>query len=233
MNDWKTWKAQYSECSTAELLTAALALVEQERAGEVEVINPPLAFLVERTDQEIIEAGFDLLASEVPAKRQLGASILKETPGLQYAPHPHSARLVKTLRLLVAQESDLEVLWNLLSAVGWQLLPEGMDILLSQIEHENCGVRWRVANKLLMLCPESREMPKAMAQAFLRLARDPDEDIRWSVFYDMAEHFQYYHCYQDEFVAAAAHAENDPVAKVRKEARRASEALAGRKPEET
>lgn len=69
-------------------------------------------------------------------------------------------------------------------------------------------------------------MPETVANALLKFAKDTDDDIRLSVFYDVAEYPDLFTTYRDVFKQVANSAIKDPNKKVGERARRAFKTLA-------
>lgn len=210
---------------TPALVTEAVTAIEAERASGEEASSLALLVLQQRADDEVLQTALSLLQESNPAARQLGCKLLRELPSLDLAPYPHSLQAVKALEQMIAVEDDEEVLTRALDAVGWQCHPAGLDVLLRMQNDERASVRHVVANNLLQVCPEGHVLPDAVTEALLRLARDPDDDIRWSVLYDVAEFPYMFRRHRSQFRAAAAEAQSDRNSSVREQASRACEAL--------
>ena len=68
-------------------------------------------------------------------------------------------------------------------------------------------------------------MTKEYANAFLTLAKDTDDDIRWSVFYDITQFTSLFTAFKNEFLEASQNAMNDYSNDVSKQAKLALKAL--------
>ena len=112
-----------------------------------------------------------------------------------------------------------------MSTIGWQGLDKGHEILLRMSTDYRDNVRYVVANNLLMVFKDNRKVTKETARIFLKFAKDSDEDIRRSVFYDIAEFPDLFSDFKEEFKEAAKYAKNDCSTEVRNDAIRAFDAL--------
>ncbi len=217
--------ARDTRLTTPFLIKGAIAHMRRQRDDDVDGPCFELLVLQQRVNREVLDSALAMLEDTDPAVRQLGTRILRELPGLDAAPYPHSPEALSCLERLVAVERDEEVLCSALAAIGWQCLPAGTDVLLRFTDDERSSVRYVVSNTLHMGSCRDGGVPEAAASALLSLACDPDEDIRWSVFYDVAEYPGLFASHHKEFKKLAHDAMQDPVEKVREEASRAYEAL--------
>jgi hypothetical protein len=134
--------------------------------------------------------------------------------------------VISNLDKLLEIEQDEEVFTWALSAIGWQCHQVGTEVLWRFVDDKRASVRHIVADSLLMAYGADREIPDSVASALLSLAKDTDSDIRWSVFYDLAEFPDLFKAYRDAFKQAAHSAKQDPDRGVREQAGRAYDALA-------
>lgn len=211
--------------TTPYLLDRAIDDVNIERVGDDSIFSFPLLVLQQRADAEVLDSAILFLESDDAAARQLGAKILRELPSIDLAPYPHSRRAVSCLEKLVAKEKDEEVLRWALAAIGWQGHPAGTEVLLRFVDDKRAFVRRVVGNNVANACEDGEKMPDEVANALLTLATDPDSDIRWSVFYDIAENPGMFVAHRNAFEQAARVAKEDSVENVREQASRAHEAL--------
>jgi len=218
--------AQDARLTTDFLIERAVEVVREERASadDDDRRNPALLVLQQR-GEKALDAALHLLDSTDPAARQLGAQLLRELPGLDSAPYPYSPKIIGRLGTLVEMEPDEEVLCWELAAIGWQCHPSANEVLLRFAGDERASVRHVVANNLLNGCKEGAELPAPVAHALLQLTRDADEDVRWSVFYDVAEYPECFSAFREVFRQSAQDALQDLDERVREEARRAVETL--------
>jgi len=217
--------AQDVRLTTDFLIGRAMEVVREERASDDDQrLNPALLVLHERAEK-VLGPALRLLDRADPAERQLGAQMLRELPGLDSAPYPYSPTIIARLGTLVETEPDDEVLCWALAAIGWQCHPSANEVLLRFAGDERASVRHVVANNLLNGCKGGIALSAPIAHALLRLAKDADEDVRWSVFYDVAEYPELFSPFRDVFRQSAQDALQDLVQDVQEEARRALEAL--------
>lgn len=217
--------AQDVRLTTDFLIERAMEVVREERVSDDDQrLNPALLVLHQRAEK-VLDPALHLLDDTDPAARQLGAQILRELPGLDSAPYDYSPRIIRRLGTLVETEPDYEVLCWALAAIGWQCHPSANEVLLKFVDDERASVRSVVANNLLKGCKGGTALSAPVAQALLRLAKDADEDIRWSVFYDISEYPELFSTFRDVFRQAVQDAQQDLDERVREQAWEASEAL--------
>lgn len=181
--------ANNASISTDALIQFALEGIRDEREGKEDVRNIALLLLQQRVTQEVFNTARDLCRQTDPAQRQLGAMILREFPGLD-AEKPFKDDALHVLEEFVLNESDEEVLVWGLSAIGWQIDPQAVPLLLRFVDHPNARVRLVVANNLILSCKPDNPFPHEVAEAYKKLCVDSDEDIRWysyATFSDIAE----------------------------------------------
>ncbi len=212
--------------TTEYLIMRSIECVRQERDDDNHVANPALLILQQRVDSDVLDSVLLLLKNDDAAARQLGAQVLREFPGLDSAPSPYSHKVIRHLEKMIETELDDEVLLWALSAIGWQCHPDGIDVILRFVDDERTFIRRVVGNNLLMACKGNFDMPPTVAKALLILAKDKDDDIRWSVFYDVAEFSDLFADYRDAFKQAAHSAKQDSAKNVREQANKAYKAIA-------
>lgn len=217
--------AEDTSLPTDFLIKKATEIIREERNSNEEIYNIPLLILQQRTCSEDFETVLLLLKDKDPAVRQLGAQILREYPSLNKAPYPYSPKIITHLIAMIENEKDEEVLSWALSAIGWQCHPDGVEYLLKYIDDERDFIRTVVGDNLTKVYNEDDEIDATIAEALLKLARDVYLDIRWSVFYDIAEYPKLFTTFKNEFKAAAELAKQDPDETVREQAERALKQL--------
>lgn len=210
---------------TSFLIKKAAEILREERNCDEEIYNIPLLILQQRTGKEDFENVLFLLENEDPVMRQLGAQILREYPNLNNAPYAYSPQIIKHLIAMIENEKDECTLSWALSAIGWQCHPDGVKYLLTFLDDERDFVRTIVGDNLLNLYDEDDEIDASIAEAYLKLAVDEDYDIRWSVFYDIAENLTLFAPFKDRFIAAAKKEKQDPDERVREQGERAFDQL--------
>jgi hypothetical protein len=203
----------------------AILDVEKDRISKEQVISFALLVLQQRTTSQVLHQAYDLLLDKAPAARQLGTLILREFPSINGTPHQHSVQTIKRLEQMVARETDVTVLCWGLSAIGWQCHPTGTPILLKFKAHEQAAVREVVAENLLKGHVEGEALSVDVATSLLEFIRDSATDIRWAVFWDIAEYPSTFHGWESQFRAAAQLGTMDPDNKVCVVAARALQAL--------
>ena len=151
-----------------------------------EHVNFPLLLLQQRVDEETLQTALDLLQEEDPACRILAAQVLRELPGLEDAPQPHSAEVLQRLQEAAQVEAEEDVLAWFLAAIGWQRLPASTEFLLRYVKHSVLAIRLIVADNLLMGGSSAQDVTPAWQEGVMTLLRDPDEDVQWSMLYEIA-----------------------------------------------
>lgn len=211
---------------TADLIEMSKEIILQQREDhEAPCDFLPLMILHLRSNHDTFTKALALLPSNSSIDRELGCRILREFPGLDAHPTIFSERIIEAMSQLLETEKNEDVFLAAISTIGWQGHDKGHDILLRLSSDSRAEVRYVVAGNLLKIFGDSRKVTEETAKVFLTFAQDPDEDIRWSVFYDMAEFPDIFSDFKEECIAAALHAKNDSVLEVRNEATRAFDAF--------
>lgn len=177
----KTWKASQSqppEGLPGAILTPSWASPDH--------VNFPLLILQQRVEEETLQTALHLLQEREPASRILAAQVLRELPGLEDAPQPHSEEVLQRLQEAAQVEAEEEVLAWLLAAIGWQRLPDSTEFLLRYVGHSALAIRLIVADNLLMGGSTPEDVTPAWQEGVMTLLRDPDEDVQWSMLYEVA-----------------------------------------------
>jgi hypothetical protein len=172
---------------TFDLIVLAKKTLQQQKNKE-EIPNFALITLHYRNNRNTLNKSINLLQSYDPIDREIGCVILREFPCLNDAPYPQSPTIIKEISKMIEKEDNLDVLLSGLSAIGWQCHPDGKDILLSYLSDPRNAVRLVVADNLLMVNPEESCISEEIFKAYLSFADDTDEDIRWTIFYDISEY---------------------------------------------
>jgi hypothetical protein len=212
--------ANDSRLSIDFLLGRALAHIKTATDDRKDPLNYALLILQQRTTDEVYNRAIGLLQRDDPAKRMLGVQILREFPGLS-APHPHSPKTILALKVLIDKEKDIEVLAWAISAVAWQRHPDGIETLLRFTNDRRVRIRKTVAWNLYMPFENEEALPTEITDAYLTLASDVCSDIRWSVFYDIAEWPSFFRLRIDDFVGACTAGIRDSCERVQEKARKA------------
>ena len=211
---------------TADLITISKEIIVAERTDQEEMGDYlALMILHLRANEDTLNQSIALLASEDAVDRELGCRILREFPRLDDAPTRFSATIVHAMSQLIETEKEEQVLLSALSTIGWQCHETGHQLLLKMSADPRDAIRFTIADNLLTLFKNGRKVTQDYAEAFLRFTSDPDEDIRRSVFYDIAEHTEIFSDFKEVFLEAARQAQNDPSPDVQKEALKALNSL--------
>ena len=208
--------SQVSE-STQEIATPAWT-----RRDEV---NFPLLILQQRVNHETIEVAFNLLLLPEPEGRQLGVQVLRELRSLDVAPHAHSQEIVTHIQRMIVVEKDELVLAWALSAIGWQCLPEGTEVLLPYISHRNKSIRHVVADNILMGVNDCSEISQPILDGVVELIQDDCPGVQWAILYEIAEQPALFTSNAEMIKQAALVASFGGTERVNEEARRALLAL--------
>ncbi len=205
-------------------LSKELIIAERdEKEGKHDYL--PLMILHLRSTEDTLHKSLDLLDSDSTIDRQIGCRILREFPSLDMHPTKFSETIIDAMDKLIDLEDDESVLLSALSTIGWQCHDKGHEIMLRMSSDNRDNVRLTVAYNLLGIFDEERKITEETASVLLRYAKDIDEDIRRSVFYDIAEYPELFSDFKDEFKTAAEVAKNDSSLYVRSEAIRAFDSL--------
>lgn len=212
--------------STEDLIEISKEIILAERDNmEDKCDYLPLMILHLRSTEDTLNKSLNLLKSNNSIDRELGCRILREFPRLDEHPTKFSERIINSMNQLIENEKDEGVLLNAISTIGWQSHDKGHEILINMSSDPSDNVRYVIADNLLMVFGDNRKVTEETARVFLKFAKDTDEDIRRSVFYDIAEYPDIFSDFKDVFKAAAKHAKNDSFEDVRNDAIRAFDAL--------
>lgn len=194
--------------STASLLARALAEVRADRAAASDTMPAALVALHERSDDETRLAARALLLSADASERELAARIMREFGSPHVTPRTHAHEFLPALTRAVGSEDDEGALASALSALWWQGVPSGIETLLRFVEHPSPRVRETVASGLRTLAWIADGLTAPVAEALVRLARDPDPWVAGSVLYDVADTPEQFREHRDAFLDAARSAED-------------------------
>lgn len=218
--------AQDSQLPTLALIELSKQIIMAERENKADNTDYlPLMILHLRANEDTLYHSLDLLKSKSEIERQLGCSILREFPRLDEHPTKFSEKIISSMSQLIESEKDECVIVQALSTIGWQKLDVGHEILLRMSSDSSANVRYVIANNLLNVLGENCKITKETAEVFLKYIKDPDEDIRSSVFWDIAEYPDLFSDFKEEFKSAAKYAQNDASIEVRNEAIRVFDIL--------
>lgn len=212
--------------STQDLIELGKEIIMAERDNNEESRDYlPLMILHLRSTEDTLNKSLVLLKSNSSVDRELGCRILREFPRLDEHPTKFSERIINSMDNLIETEKDESVILSALSTIGWQGHDKGHEILLRMSTDPRNNIRYVVADNLLMVFGDGRKVTEETAKIFLKLAKDSDEDIRRSVFYDIAEFPDIFSSFIEEFKEAAEYAKNDSFLEVRNDAARAFDGL--------
>ena len=183
---WELVARDDVELTTEVLVRLALDEVRADRTTDERSDTFALQVLQARADEATSEVVIKLLDDPEADARELAARVMREFPRLDEAPTRWSSSFVKALSQAVHREDDSSALWYELSALGWQKLPEARPALLDFAGHGDSQIRRVVADDLKMTTVD-QPIPEDINAALLRLAVDPEAEVRWSVFYDVSE----------------------------------------------
>jgi len=211
---------------TSDLIEISKAIIVSERANNEEGCDYlPLMILHKRPTENTLNKSIDLLKSDDSIDRELGCRILREFPSLDQAPTKFSEQIISSVSQLFEKEEDENVLLSAMTTIDWQCHNEGHKILLNMSSDSRDNVRYVVANNLLTVFDDNQKITTECANIFLKFAKDPEEDIRLTVFYEIAEYPHIFSDFKEEFKAVAQYAKNDSSLEVRSNATRAFNAL--------
>ena len=218
--------AKDHQLPTLDLIEMSKEIIAAERLDKEEECDYlPLIILHLRSTEDALLKSLDLLKSNNSMDRELGCRILKEFPRLDEHPTEFSERIINSMNTLIKNEKDESVILSALSTIGWQGHEKGHEILLHMSSDARENIRYVVANNLLMVFGDDRKITEETAKVFLNYAKDNDEDIRISVFYDIAEFPNLFSDFKEEFKTAAKYAKNDSSEEVRNYAAKAFDLL--------
>ena len=158
--------------SSAQL--AARARSDNDEEGRWRYVSA----LHRRGDRESLDLAVQLLDSEEPDDRSLGADILGQlgAPGKPFV----EERLSKLIELL-ERETDSGVLAAGATALGHLADHRALESLLRLVRHPSADVRFAVAGALPRCLGEPED--ERGVEALIELSGDDDEDVRdWAVF---------------------------------------------------
>jgi hypothetical protein len=222
---WSARAKHDSRLRTGDLLALALDEVRADRASEHSEPAPALVVLLLRSEEETRQAAHDMLQSADAAQRELGARIMREFGAPEARPRQHAGEFLQALIRAVDVEEDEDALRFQLSAIGWQGLPEAQNLLLRFIGDHRNFIRVVVGDNLRALAALYDQLPGPIGDALLKLARDRDPMVAWSVLYDVADSPADFLAYRDQFIRVATDALGAEDAELRDVARAALTAL--------
>lgn len=154
-----------------------------QHRGEV-TYHPFLVALQERGDRSVFEAASQLVENGEKDKRLAGLAILRELGPPDG--RPVFAETWDLLKDITTSETDVDVLRGVLLCLGRTHKPQALPILLRFASSQSPDLRFVVANNLLG-CADQLDDP-AILDVFLKLARDPDEEVRWAALWEINEY---------------------------------------------
>lgn len=123
------------------------------------------------------------------------------------------------------REKDEECMRWHLSAVAWQRHPDALPVLLRYASDHRASVRYIVASGLTMTLSGDRPLPVPVAQALSEYLGDPDQEVVWSVLYDLREFPSMFHPHLPLLLQGAEHLLEDHRIDIRRIAEQAVDAL--------
>jgi hypothetical protein len=156
------------------LVAATLAELRTETA------DTPVPHLVElhrRGTRDVFERALALTESRDVAERVLGVRILRELGG---SPPRFAAEAIPALLSMLANEKSPDVVRWIISAIGYQRVPDArvLSAAVSHASHDDARVRFAVAAALPGLVDVGQ--PESIAiDALVRLSSDEDADVRY------------------------------------------------------
>ena len=183
---WDIRAAADARLRSADLLSLALEETRASRERDGDAPVPATVVLLERSDDETRRAAHRLLASSDAAERELGARIMREFGPRDVVPRSHADEFLPALERAAGKEQDHGALRAELSAIGWQGLPQGCEVLLRFVTDDRRFIRTAVGDGLCALSAIDGEMRDDVGLALLALAGDPDPWVASSVLYDVA-----------------------------------------------
>ncbi|MFF4364513.1 hypothetical protein [Streptomyces sp. NPDC001594] len=164
--------------ATDDLFARAL-----DEIGMDEGPAPCLVALHGRPTRHVFEGAVGLLACEEPAKRELGARILRELgPYDTEGRRPFTPETIEAVLREIPGEPDPGVLSWLISVLGYHNARETLDLVLGYQGHTAQPVRFAVAAALPSLADPERTQDRVV-EALLKLSEDEDEAVRWYALY--------------------------------------------------
>ncbi|MBD0403714.1 hypothetical protein [Flammeovirga sp. EKP202] len=206
---------------TSQLIIAAKQILTENKLNEYkeDKVNLPLIVLHHRAGEELLNDSKDLLKSRDLIDRELGCLIMKEFPSINEAPTKYSPRIISAIEKMInEEENNTDILVSGLSAIGWQCHTKAQNIFRLFINDERELVREVIANNLLKVMMPNGILTSFIIEGFNQLGRDPIADIRWSIFYDMSEHFELFENDKNLFYQLPLEGMEDPNSDVRLEA---------------
>tara|TARA_Y100000782_G_scaffold115436_1_gene158411 strand:+ start:11240 stop:11977 length:738 start_codon:yes stop_codon:yes gene_type:complete len=188
--------------TTLELIESAKQLLKEEKsdADLEDRPNLPLITLHYRAGDDLLNHVLSMITSTEPIDRELGCLIVKEFPSINDAPTKYSPRIISAIQQMINHgEDNMDVLISGLVAVGWQCHANSQTLFDSFIEDKRTEVRQVIADNLLNLVKDKDSMTPFVIDGFNRLGRDSEADVRWSIFYDISEHFELFEKEKDSF----------------------------------
>ncbi len=222
--------SQDEQLTTPELIVLSREIcVEEEKDDENTIFNFPIVILQERADEEVFNQSIQLLQSLDAIDKALGCRILKGFPDRDRTRTEFTPQIIEALAKLMEYEKEEDILSNAVYAITCQCDKEGHDLLLNKEIHLSNSeyIRHSWAYGLLYIFDEEYLVTKEYAEIFLLFLKDEDEDIRWSVLYDITEFPLLFKNFKQEFLEATENAFDDPFCKAADKAKEAYQALLG------
>lgn len=177
--------------STLDLIASAKEILIQELASQEHQSNLPLVTLHYRAGEELLHQATALMTSKDALDRELGCWIVREFPSIDDAPTTYSPQIISAIQKMIDNgENNADVLIAGLAAVGWQCHPDAQALFSRFIGDHRPEIRQVIANNLLGMVKSEDSLITFVIAGFNQLGRDSDPDIRWSIFYDIAEHYE-------------------------------------------
>lgn len=207
--------------TTSELIESAKQLLidEKSNADLEDRPNLPLITLHYRAGDELLAHALSMIKSTESIDRELGCLIVKEFPSIHDAPTKYAPRIISAIqKMIYSGEANVDVLISGLMAAGWQCHANSQTLFHSFIDDKRPEVRQVIANNLLNLVRDKDSMTPFVVEGFNRLGRDSEVDVRWSIFYDISEHFELFEQRKDSFYQLILEGMDDPNQKVQQQA---------------
>jgi len=128
----------------------------------------------------VLETSLAWCSDPDPFRRSIGVSVLAQL-GATGTLYPEES--LSMIQQMIANETDVEVITSLISAVHFRGVAEAVPWLLRLAKHEAEDVRWRIA-WALPLTPEPQNAHyEASVETLLGLTLDPEPRVRdWATF---------------------------------------------------
>lgn len=184
---------------TDDLVAFALEFILDDDATGVYALYA----LQKRADESVRHAAYGLLDSPDADERIMGSRILYGMHEHDLAPHEHSLEVIEALTRAIEREEDDQALDYYLSAIGKQVHPTGLEVLLQFVDDPRPSVRETVADYLLIVVTRGGDDATRATTAMIALAADPNPDVAGSTLWDVGEYPDMFEHVAELFVHAA------------------------------